>query len=1692
MRDSLWQNELAAIDGPAVRKYGADSMKRLFARPGVLSLLFSVPAFAVLGLCFSISTQSSEQAEIAPLSALSKMVLPGTRDLQLIIQLSSPSLVERIREQEGEAPSPGRAFQRRRMDFQSLQAQSHRTRLAEEHQEMLQQLSKVRNLRAEGTLGTVMNAVIARVPVESYSQVRKLTGIKRIYFSRPQRLLLDAAALTLNAQALWSRTGGRDNAGHGIKIGIIDTGIDITNPMFTDTTSAIPSGYPRGETAFTNHKVIVARNYLQFLAPQTVQTAVDEVGHGTFVAGAAAGKVVTAPAAMISGMAPGAFLGSYKVFGTPGVNDSTTTAAVVKAIEDAVNDGMDVINLSFGGVDYALPSEDPECLAVENAVRSGVVVTVATGNEGPSIRTISTPAATPDAIAVGSVSNSRAFYAQIHATAPAPVPANLTNIPYLPGDGPKVTSNMAATGIVDVAALQPSNSLACSSFPSGSMSGQIALVSRGGTGCYFVTKVNNAAAAGAVAVVIYNNDPSSGIPSMGGLGSTKIPAVAISNSDGLALKQFVDANPGNAKISIDNYQLLTATAVPGGVVSSFSSVGPGTDFSIKPDLLAVGENVYSAAETVSSGGVLYNPSGFALASGTSFSAPMVAGAAACLKELHPGFSALAIKSLLVNTASQNVKSGSNAASVLQMGSGMMDMGAASAAGAVFAPTSMSFGPQSYSGSLSLTKSLTITNISSTSDQYNISIDPVIAGPNIIPSRTYTGQVPPNQTATIDINLQVTAPSSGGFAGFIVVQSANTSTAYHIPYWAGLYVPDSSRVLTVSQSGGTAASSTNLTDALSAALPGNVIEIADSGTYSEEVVINTNNQGLPLHGITIRAQQGKQPILNGTGAAVPGIQIIGLRNVLLQGLTIHGGSVAALVWQPNPASPTSATIDRCTITNVAGSGRSAVGIYSEGATVNVVKSDISGSTGTGIVSDPGSYITVFDTTLKNNANNGINALFSNIDILDSNISNNVGPGLFLDSCTGTIKGNNISGNTGNYGDGAEISDGTFRIIQNIFSSNDRAGIGFFQGSDSGLGAAFIFSGNTVSSNKAYGIYAGAAQNSNFDGNMIKDNSTGVRLTGTTTAVLVNNVVTRSNSSSAGDGLQVAGNSNVRIINNTVYKNSRYGITLSSGSASVSNTIIGGNSVADLQGIQPANVSFSLTGDSTFANINNNISGSPAFANPDLDDFSLTANSPALNAGSNNASGLPFLDYYGHLRAADGTVDIGAIEANSSFPLTVPVLANGVQSIWNGGLQSAFSIYNSGNADTSAGFFPYAPTGGALGVGNATASIPIGSGAAVPILGEQLFNFNPGQNVLGSVLISGTQPMAGFYLLTDSSFQRFATTVNASDQASAELLFPYHRNDPSRYTKYILFNPGPDSASVQAQLYSSSGSLLSSNDMSIAAKGQVIFAFDNIANPSGYVHVQSDRPLTGTELLGDPEKLIALPGQISGSESRLFFPFFAVNQEYSSLMGIINPAASPANVVLTAYGQSGQQLGNSVSLLLNPNAQILETVSQLFGIAVGQVTTGYIVANGDQPGITGFIELDYSASIRSAAAVPADSVPHKKLIFSDVANQTPSGSGIPYETGLVLMNPFATAVQYTVDVYDGSGALVATMTGKLSPGEMAARMLSHPAAGSGFFTQPISLASGHIEIQSDHAVFGLETLFTDDLSIMILTPPQKTEE
>ena len=1027
------------------------------------------------------------------------------------------------------------------------------------------------------------------------------------------------------------------------------------------------------------------------------------------------------------------------------------------------------------------------------------------------------------------------------------------------------------------------------------------------------------------------------------------------------------------------------------------------------------------------------------------------------------------------------------------------MGSASMAGAVFSPTSLNFGAQSYSGTLSLTKPFSIKNISSSADQYTLSIEPLVPGPQIVLSQSITGSVPPAGTAAIDVSLQIASPLSGGFQGFVVIESSATQSSYRIPYWAGLYVPDASRILSVSRTSSSGNTFGTLAAALNSARPGNIIEIADSSTYPAGLTISTNSEGLPLNGITIRAAAGQTPIIDGTGLTDQAdIQVIGLKNVLFQGLTIKGGSTGILLIQTSRSLPLSATIDHCKLSNFT-TGSSATGIEVDGGTVDVTQSVISNSTGTGIVAYEGTYLTLFGSTVQSNANDGIDALNANIQILSSTVSNNTGPGLNLDSCSGTIDGSTFSANRGNYGDGIEIADGNFTITNNTFDSNDRAGIGFFAATNTGPGPIVNLSGNTVRANTIYGVASAQAQSLRMNANLIKDNGRGIRFTGSTAALLINNIIVRSTSTSSGNGIEVAGSSNVRMVNNTIYRNTLQGIVLSAGaSASVYNTIISSNRGGDVQWLGSGDIQFSLVGDRTLPG--NNITGDPSFVNPDSDVYDLSPGSPALDAGSNSATSLPFLDYNRRLRVASaisgaapagsGTVDIGAAEANSYYPLVYPLLANGTQPAIGDSFTTGIAALNYGSDGITANFTAYNPAGGLLAAGINPAVQTMNPGSQIPILSFQLFGFDASTPNLGTVLESSAQRLAGFFLLFDPDFKRFADGVNVSDQTGTDLIFMRHQFDPSGKATYVLLNPGVNPASLTATLLSPSGTPMDTAKTAIlAAKGQMIFRFDAGASSSGYVRVQSDRPISGLEIYGNPEELAALGAAYPASEARLFFPHIAVNQGFTTSIGMINPNPTVTNILLTAYDNNGNVLGDPAPLTLGPNAQLLQSVTDLFDLGPGALLTGYVVAESDRPGVQGFTAFRFDdGTNKSTAAVPVDLVPRQRLLFSHIAHQVAAGSGGTYQTGIALLNPFGTTISYTMRVFDGSGKMLAEKNDVLGPRQKVAKVLSHSVPGAGFFTQPLSLGSGHIEVRTDYALLGFELFYNEALSQLASVPAQ----
>jgi subtilisin family serine protease len=297
----------------------------------------------------------------------------------------------------------------------------------------------------------VANGFSVSVPSSQVSRLHAFPGVREVLPAATYGPQLDRTPQQIGAPALWGPE--LDTAGQGMKIGIIDSGVDASHPFFDPTGYTMPPGFPKGQRRYTSAKVIVARVF----APKTARSPSaqlaydsDDSSHGTHVAGIAAGNAQT-PAdggRLVSGVAPRAYIGNYKVFveTDSGLSPNANSPAIVAAIEAAVADGMDVINFS-GGEPEIEPSRDIVARALDAAAAAGVVPVVAAGNDFSDVGagSVSSPANSTRALAVGAVEISGSPARREHAgfSSVGPTTVSLQLKPDVAAPGVEVFSSVA-------------------------------------------------------------------------------------------------------------------------------------------------------------------------------------------------------------------------------------------------------------------------------------------------------------------------------------------------------------------------------------------------------------------------------------------------------------------------------------------------------------------------------------------------------------------------------------------------------------------------------------------------------------------------------------------------------------------------------------------------------------------------------------------------------------------------------------------------------------------------------------------------------------------------------------------------------------------------------------------------------------------------------------------------------------------------------------------------------------------------------------------------------------------------------------------------------------------------------------------------------------------------------------------------
>ena len=686
------------------------------------------------------------------------------------------------------------------------------TRLAAEvetTQQPVRRALEQRGLTVTGSVRHLLNGVFVEAAADQAQSLQSIGGVRGVVRMRRLKPRLNASADLINAPAAWTALGGVSRAGAGVKIAILDSGIDHTHAGLQDPTLTPPAGYPKGQPEdlrYTHNKIIVARSYLR---PATIDprftrpddySARDRAGHGTFIAMAAAGRRVAASGGpTITGVAPAAFLGNYKVLGSTDLNDFVRQSAVLQAMDDAVSDDMDILNLSLGGIALFAPSDrgaacsttnlnaicDPLAEAARIATEQfGILVVTAAGNDGdrgnvfPTLNAISSPASAAAAVAVAATTNSRQLFSTLRGGAGAP--ASLRAAPMLFGNGPRPERPLAAA--IRAAESAGNDGFACEPLRAGAVQGLFVLVRRGN--CDFEDKVIHAAAGGAQAVVISNRQGRNTPIIMTGLVSATIPAVMVGDDVGTALRGWIGST-ANATVTLD--PALTGVSTAADLAADYTSRGPGIDMELKPDVSAPG-TLFSATQSWEPNGSEYDPTGFTTLEGTSFAAPLVAGAAALAWQNNPNLTAAQVKSAVVNTASGSVTEEGQPARSRSVGAGKLDAQAALNPGATAEPVSLSFGSLTASSRFPVTRELRVTNVGRAADTFRLEIEQRDSDSN---ARVRFGdatsasvQLNPGQSARATVSLLGSQPRPGIYEGVIRVRGSAASLRVPYHYLAG--------------------------------------------------------------------------------------------------------------------------------------------------------------------------------------------------------------------------------------------------------------------------------------------------------------------------------------------------------------------------------------------------------------------------------------------------------------------------------------------------------------------------------------------------------------------------------------------------------------------------------------------------------------------------------------------------------------------------------------------------------------------------------------------------------------------------------------------------------------------------------------------------------------------------------------------
>jgi minor extracellular serine protease Vpr len=612
----------------------------------------------------------------------------------------------------------------------------------------------------------LFNGLSVRIDRSQTAALSRIAGVKAIWpvqtmytdTGGPSETDLASALAMTGADIVQSELGF---TGAGVKVGIIDTGVDYHHPdlggCFGDD-CRVARGWDFVGDAYDSTIGTL---------PVSDPDPDDCNGHGTHVAG------IVGANGVIKGVAPGVTFGAYRVFGCTGTTDADV---MIAAMERAMSDGMQVVNISIGSA-FQWP-QYPTAMAATRLVNRGVVVVASIGNSGANgVWGAGAPGVGEKVIGVASFNNTHVSSPKFTVSPDeiAIAYSRATGAPPPPPDG---TFPMARTGTTSSAA----DACNANAPAPGSLYGQIALIRRGT--CGFNEKASNAQNAGAVGVVLYNNVAGTLSPSVVGAFPITIPVVGISGVDGVLIDGRIAA--GGAALTWTD-AVVTVPNPTGGLISSSSSWGLAPDLTLKPDLGAPGGSIYSTYPL--------EIGRYASLSGTSMASPHVAGAAALLLQARPKTPPLLVRTLLQNSGVPKLWWGNPSLGYLdqvhRQGAGMLRIDEAILSTTKLVPSKLDLG-ECEAGPV--IRTITLDRKAADGVTYELSHESGLAtlgtfaisyffAPASVTFSSPTVSVPARGTASVDVTIVANPELSDRalFGGYIVFTPQGGGLTHRVPY-----------------------------------------------------------------------------------------------------------------------------------------------------------------------------------------------------------------------------------------------------------------------------------------------------------------------------------------------------------------------------------------------------------------------------------------------------------------------------------------------------------------------------------------------------------------------------------------------------------------------------------------------------------------------------------------------------------------------------------------------------------------------------------------------------------------------------------------------------------------------------------------------------------------------------------------------